>query len=97
MREAKDAGFTVVQLYVEVSLETALRRNAERERTVPEHVPVWKSTSELGRRGQTSELSISAKSKSIRLIFGRIDCSHQELVLEARQKASRRNSRLRAH
>ena len=38
MREAKDAGFTVVQLYVEVSLETALRRNAERERTVPEHV-----------------------------------------------------------
>jgi hypothetical protein len=42
---------------------------------------VWKSTSELGRRGQTSELSISVKSTSIRLIFGRIDCSRR--VLEA--------------
>jgi hypothetical protein len=36
---------------------------------------VCKSTSELGRRGQTSEFSSSVKSKSIRLIFGRIDCS----------------------
>ena len=55
----------------------------------------WKSTSELGRPDQTSELSSSVKSKSIRLIFGRIDCSRG--VLEARQKASRRNRRLRAH
>ena len=30
----------------------------------------------LGGPHQTSELSISVKSKSIRLIFGRIDCSH---------------------
>ena len=39
------------------------------------YVAVCKSTSELGRRGQTSELSRSVKSKSIWLIFGRIDCS----------------------
>ena len=38
MREAKEAGFTIVQLYVEVSLETALRRNKERDRNVPEAV-----------------------------------------------------------
>jgi len=57
--------------------------------------PVWKSTTGLGGPHQTSELSISIKSKSIRLIFGRIDCSRR--VLEARQKASRRNRRLRAH
>ena len=44
---------------------------------------------------QTSELSISVKSKSIRLIFGRIDCSRR--VLEAQQKALRRNGRIRAH
>ena len=44
---------------------------------------------------QTSELSISVKSKSIRLTFGRIDCSHR--VLEAQQKALRRNGRIRAH
>ena len=36
---------------------------------------VWKSNSELGYPHQTSELSSSVKSKSIRLIFGRIDCS----------------------
>mmetsp|Transcript_31072 Transcript_31072/g.93305 ORF Transcript_31072/g.93305 Transcript_31072/m.93305 type:complete len:276 (-) Transcript_31072:24-851(-) len=38
MRAAKKAGFDIVQLYVEVSLETALRRNSERDRTVPEEV-----------------------------------------------------------
>ena len=38
MREAREAGFDVVQLYVEVSLETALRRNQQRDRTVPEEV-----------------------------------------------------------
>ena len=42
---------------------------------------VWKSTTGLGGPGQTSELSISIKSKSIRLTFGRIDCSRR--VLEA--------------
>jgi hypothetical protein len=58
-------------------------------------VAVWKSTTGLGGPHQTSELSISIKSKSIRLIFGRIDCSRR--VLEARQKTSRRNGRIRAH
>ena len=56
---------------------------------------VWKSTSELGRRGQTSEFCISVKSKSIRLIFGRIDCSRR--VLEAQPKSLRRNCRICAH
>ena len=56
---------------------------------------VCKSTTGLGGPHQTSELSISAKSKSIRLIFGRIDCSHR--VLEAQPKALRRNGRIRAH
>ena len=36
---------------------------------------VWKPTTGLGGPHQVSELSISIKSKSIRLIFGRIDCS----------------------
>ena len=40
MRAAKRAGFDIVQLYVEVSLDTALRRNQERDRTVPEDVLV---------------------------------------------------------
>ena len=56
---------------------------------------VWKSTSELGRRGQTSEFSSSVKSTSIRLIFGRIDCSQR--VLEVRSKSLVRTLRLRAH
>ena len=60
-----------------------------------EDEPVWNSNSELGYPNQTSELSISVKSTSIRLIFGRIDGSRR--VLEARQKASRRNRQLRAH
>ena len=61
----------------------------------PEPRPVWKSNSELGYPNQTSELSISAKSTSIRLISERIDCFRQ--VLEARQKISRRNGRMRSH
>jgi len=44
---------------------------------------------------QTSELSRSATSKSIRLIFGRIDRSHR--VLEARRNTVFQNVRLRAH
>ena len=44
---------------------------------------------------QTSEFSSSVKSKSIRLIFGRIDCSQR--VLEARRKCSCQTVRLRAH
>ena len=57
--------------------------------------PVWKSTTGLGGPHQTSELSISVTSKSIRLIFGRIDCSRR--VLEAKPKRLRRNGRIREH
>ena len=61
----------------------------------PEFVAVWKSSTGLGGPHQTSELSISIKSKSIRLTFGRIDCSRR--VLEAQPKGLRRNCRIRAH
>merc|ERR1711885_68042 len=56
---------------------------------------VWKSTTGLGAPLQTSELSISANSKSIRLTFGRIDCSRR--VLEAQSKSLVQTVRLRAH
>lgn len=36
MNEAKNAGFWIVLLYVNVNVETALRRNARRNRKVPE-------------------------------------------------------------
>ena len=48
--------------------------------------PVWKSTTGLGGPHQTSDLSISITSKSIRLIFGRIDRSHR--VFEAQPKST---------
>ena len=38
MQEAKNAGFWVVQLFVRVSLDTALARNASRQRSVPHGV-----------------------------------------------------------
>jgi len=57
--------------------------------------PVCKSTSELGRPDQTLKFSSSVKSRSIRLIFGRIDCSRR--VLEAQRKILRRNCRIRSH
>ena len=38
MWEAKAAGFWITQLYVQVSLATSLRRNLQRNRTVPEDV-----------------------------------------------------------
>ena len=56
---------------------------------------VWNSTTGLGGPDQTSEFSSSVKSKSIRLVFGRIDCSHR--VLEAKPKKLRRNIRVRSH
>ena len=56
---------------------------------------VWKSTSELGHPHQTSERSSSVTSTSIRLIFGRIDCSRR--VLEAQRKCLCQNIRLRSH
>jgi hypothetical protein len=57
--------------------------------------PVWKSTTGLGRPDQTLKFSSSVKSKSTRLIFGRIDCSHR--VLEAQRKCSCQNIRILAH
>ena len=56
---------------------------------------VWKPTTGSGGPDQTSQFSRSVKSKSIRLIFGRIDCSRR--VLEAQPKRLRRNCRVRAH
>jgi hypothetical protein len=56
---------------------------------------VWNSTTGLGGPDQTSEFSSSIKSKAIRLIFGRIDCSCR--VLEAQPKRLRRNCRIRSH
>jgi hypothetical protein len=44
---------------------------------------------------KTSNLSSSVKSKSIRLIFGRIDCPRR--ALEAQQKSVRRNGRICPH
>jgi hypothetical protein len=62
---------------------------------VYEHGPAWNSTAGLGGPDQTSEFSSSIKSKSIRLIFGRIDCSRR--VLEAQPKSLRQHIRIRAH
>jgi len=45
--------------------------------------------------GVLTKLSSSVTSKSIRLMFGRIDCSRR--VLEARPKSSRRHRRIYAH
>ena len=56
---------------------------------------VWIPTTGLGGPHQTSELSSSVKSKSIRLIFGRIDRSRR--VLEARPKSWVQTVRVRAH
>ena len=56
---------------------------------------VWIASTGLGGPHQTSELSISANSKSIWLIFGRIDCSRR--VLEAQRKSPVQTVRLRAH
>ena len=68
---------------------------AEEQRERMKRETVWKSTTGLGGPHQTSELSISIKSKSIRLIFGRIDCSRR--VLEAQRKSLVQFIRLRAH
>ena len=56
---------------------------------------VWKSTAGLGRPDQTLQHGSSAKSKSIRLIFGRIDRSRR--ALEARRNYLCENIRIRAH
>ena len=51
--------------------------------------PAWKPTTGLGRPDQTLTFSSSVNSKSIRLIFGRIDCSLQ--VLEAEESGPNRS------
>ena len=66
-----------------------------RKRARSTWIAVCESTGELGRRGQTSEISSSVTSKSIRLISGRIDCSRR--VLEAQRTFLGQNIRLRAH
>lgn len=38
MQQARAAGYEIEVLYVRVALETAIERNANRERVVPEHV-----------------------------------------------------------
>ena len=72
-------------------------RDADRRRRrgAVRRVPVWKSTTGLGRPDQTSKFSISIKSKSIWLIFGRIDCSHR--VLEAQLKSLAQSVLLCSH
>ena len=59
------------------------------------YYPAWKSTAGSGRPDQTLKFSSSVTSKSIRLIFGRIDCSRR--VLEAQPTSLCQNIRLRAH
>ena len=88
------AGRPAAVAELRVAARVARARDAVPVRRQPEP-PVWKSTTGLGGPHQTSELSISVKSKSIRLIFGRIACSRQ--VLEARRKCSCQNIRIRAH
>ena len=58
-------------------------------------VPVWNSTTGLGGPDQTREFSSSVTSKSIRLIFGRIDCPCR--ALEAQPKRLCQNIRIRSH
>ena len=74
---------------LDVPLRTTLLRNYAHELGIFELqsamcFPVWKSTPGLGGPHETSELSSSVTSTSIRLIFGRIDGSRR--VLEAPQK-----------
>jgi hypothetical protein len=66
-----------------------------RSRGGPAWDAVWKSTTGLGGPHQTSEVSSSVTSKSIRLIFGRIDCSRR--VLEAQPKSTAQSVQLRAY
>ncbi len=46
MRQARSVGFRIVLLYVRVSLETALARNAARPRTVPEAI-IYRKASDI--------------------------------------------------
>ena len=57
--------------------------------------PARESTAGSGRPDQTLKFSSSVKSKSIRLIFGRIDGSRR--ALEARSKSLCRDFRIRSH
>jgi tetratricopeptide (TPR) repeat protein len=74
---------------------TALNNLASLLYQTRQYGAVWKSTAGLGGPHQTSELSSSVTSTSIRLIFGRIDGSQR--VLEAQRKCLCQNIRIRAH
>ena len=74
---------------------TATRACRRTRSASPRPATVWKSTAGLGRPHQTLKFSSSVKSKSIRLIFGRIDCSRR--VLETQPKSLCRTFRIRAH
>ena len=108
MSSKPDAGvnhkeFGVTSEGVHVFLEAALRDTLHIDPKVDPFTvkltggpdAVWKPTTGLGGPDQTSELSSSVKSKSIRLIFGRIDCSCR--ALEAEPKSLCRNIRIRSH
>ena len=74
-----------------------LRRRVEERRTERKAALVKAGEMVLynERRGPVWELSSSIKSKSIRLIFGRIECSRR--VLEAEPKSPAQSVQLRTH
>jgi len=71
-----------------------LDRLLDKSTSTDELAPAWKSTGELGRPDQTLKFSRSVTSTSIRLTFGRVDCSHR--ALEARRTSLVQTVRLRA-
>jgi hypothetical protein len=86
---AKPTGPGVVVVSADAALDAAMEFWAAERAAAP------RAAAGPGGPGRTSTLSSSAASTSIRLIFGRIDCSQR--VLEARRKCSCQNIRLRAH
>jgi hypothetical protein len=89
-------GFEIYERYLSPTADYNVHANAKDCKLVLSLLEtVCKSTAGLGRPDQTLKLSSSVKSKSIRLIFGRIDCSHR--VLEAQPKISCQTDRIRAH
>ena len=79
---------TGAPIEVLVAAYVTRRRNdgsKENARDLEKQNSAWKSTAGSGRPDQTLTFSSSVNSKSIRLIFGRIDCSRR--VLEAPPKS----------
>ena len=89
-------GFEIYERYLSPTADYNVHANAKDCKLVLSLLEtVWKSTAGSGRPDQTLKFSSSVKSKSIRLILGRIECS--PWVLEARRKRLRRNFQIRAH